>query len=366
LRLALVHHQFITRGGLEGYLRELLSQFRSSGDEVVLVGSLIDDAFTQAASEVVTISPPRFGRGRLVAKFAEKSAQLVPSLSVDATLGFGRTWKQDIHRAGGGCHAVYSNTLPWHKRVSPKNQMELAIERKLYTSGETKRFVVNSPLVGQEIQDHYGVSPERISVIATGVDTQHWKPAAEPKAAIRQRILPELTDPETKRVLLFVSLDHRRKGLEPLLRAMSQLPDETVLWIVGQGLSRDYHKLIHRLGLNGRVWGFGRQSDLRPFYQAADVFVHPSGYDACANTVLQSMASGVPGLISINDGAHFHIREAENGYVLRQPNSPEAIEDAIREILTADLAKLGQAARETMLPITWAAHLAAWRALLAS
>jgi hypothetical protein len=127
VRLALLYHQFITRGGLEGYLREFAAQLQAAGHELVLVTSRIDEPMRALAAEVRLIPPARTSRGTL-ARFAEQSAALVPDLKVDAVLGFGRTWRQDLHRAGGGCHWHYSRMLPWWKRWKPKNRLELALE----------------------------------------------------------------------------------------------------------------------------------------------------------------------------------------------------------------------------------------------
>ena len=359
MRLALLYHQFITRGGLEGYLMEFAGHLKSAGHELVLVTSRINDAMRDLADEVRIIPPAFTSRGTL-AKFAARSAEIVPGLRVDAVLGFGRTWRQDLHRAGGGCHWHYSRMLPWWKRLRPKNQLELALERRLYTGGGTRHFVVNSAKVKLELAGAYQVPPERVSVIHTAVDSQKWQPAATPE--IRQALRRQLGIPEGVPALLFASLDHRRKGLGTLLPALAQTP-EARLWVAGQSLDA-WQPLIQKLGLTDRVTGLGR-ADLLPWYQAADWFVHPTHYDACANTVLQSMACALPGLISAADGAVEFLREGGNGTILQHPGDVEELATKLRWALGlsgAERRSLGLAARETVLPLTWPAHLAGWEA----
>ena len=361
MRLALLHHQFIIRGGLEGYLREFAVQLKQAGHELVLVTSRIDDAMRDLADEVRLIPPALTSRGTL-ARFAERSAALVPELKADSVLGFGRTWRQDLHRAGGGCHWHYSQMLPWWKRIRPKNRLELALERRLYTGGETRHFVVNSAKVKHELAGAYQVQPERVSVIHTAVDTVKWQPAAT--AEIRQALRHRLGIQEGVPALLFASLDHRRKGLGILLPALAQIP-ESNLWVAGQSLD-GWQPLIQELGLARRVHGLGR-ADLLPWYQAADWFVHPTQYDACANTVLQSMACALPGLISNADGAVEFVREGENGIVLYHPANPEELASQINAAIAmpeAERVQIGGAARQTVLPLTWAAHLAKWSSVL--
>ena len=361
MRLALLYHQFITRGGLEGYLREFAAHLKSAGHELVFVTCRIDEVMRELADDVRIISPAFTSRGTL-AKFAAGSAELAPGLKADAVLGFGRTWRQDLHRAGGGCHCHYSRMLPWWKRLRPKNQLELALERRLYTGGETRHFLVNSSKVLRELEEAYQVPPDRVSVIHTAVDPQKWCPAAtrEQRQDLRQRLGICSDAP----ALLFASLDHRRKGLGTLLQALAQIPDAH-LWVAGQPLDA-WEPIIHKLGLTRRVTGLGR-ADLRPWFQAADWFVHPTHYDACANTVLQSMACGLPGLISAADGAVEFIEEGKNGLILQTPGDPEALAVKLRHALDlpeAEHDRMALAARAAVLPLSWSAHLAGWEAAL--
>ena len=362
MRLALLYHQFITRGGLEGYLREFAAQLQAAGHELVLVTSRIDEPMRALAAEVRLIPPARTSRGTL-SRFAEQSAALVPDLRVDAVLGFGRTWRQDFHRAGGGCHWHYSGMLPWWKRWKPKNRLELALEWKLYTGGQTRHFIVNSSKVRRELAEAYQVPAGRVTVIHTAVDTDRWQPA--PDLATRAALREKLGIPANTPALLFASLDHRRKGLGTLLPALAQIP-EARLWVAGQSLDA-WQGIIRKYGLSGRVTGLGR-ADLLPWYQAADWFVHPTHYDACANTVLQSMACGLPGLISAADGAVEFVREGQNGFVISDPSRVDDLSALLARVLAlpeAPRAICGAAARETVLPLTWEAHLGAWLQLLA-
>ena len=361
MKLALVYHQFTDRGGLEGYLREFARELGAAGHELVLVTSRIDEVARGLAAEVRLIAPP-WSSGRGLARFARRSAALVPELGVelgvDAVLGFGRTWRQDVHRAGGGCHWHYSRMLPWWKRWRPKNRLELALERRLYQGGETRHFVVNSAKVRGELAEAYQVPAERVSVIHTAVDAQRWQAAADPaaRAARRQALGMSEAGPE----LLFASLDHRRKGLGTLLEALVEVP-EARLWVAGQSL-KAWRGAIGRLGLESRVCEIGR-AELLPWYQAADWFVHPSHYDACANTVLQSMACGLPGVISAADGAVEFVQEGVNGTVLRDPGSAEELAERLRWALgrtEAERAAMGAAARAGVVPLTWAAHVERW------
>jgi len=356
VRLALVYHQMIGRGGLEKYLLALARALSDRGHVVRLV-----TARTDGAAEALGLGLTRIGlRGvpkwcRL-AIFARRAAAL-PPVPGELVLGFGRTWGQDVHRAGGGCHALYSSLLPWWKRWSPKNRLELGLERRLYRGGETRHFVVNAAPVAGQLQRQYGVPAERLTVIHTAVDTERFCPA--PPA------VPGGDGSGGRPVLLFVSSNHRRKGLPALLRALGRVP-EADLWVAGAPLSRRDRRLMAAEGLTDRVRMLGEVDDLAPVYRQSSWFVHPTLYDACANTVLQSMACGLPGLVSVADGASEFIRDGENGLLLAEPAEPAGLAAVVRRALAHSpdaRAAMGWAARETVLPLTWEAHVAAWEAL---
>jgi glycosyltransferase involved in cell wall biosynthesis len=252
---------------------------------------------------------------------------------------------------------LYSELLPWWRRWAVKNRVELALERRLYRGGETRRFVVNAAPVGVQLQRVHQVPADRITVIHTAVDTERFCP--DPTG-----MLPA-PGRGGRPVLLFVSSNHRRKGLPALLRALREV-SSAELWVVGAPLSAADRRLAAAAGVTDQVRARGEVADLVPLYRQATWFVHPTRYDACANTVLQSMACGVPGLISTADGASEFIRDGENGLLLRRPDDPEHLTAVLQRALAMTASErdaLGRAARATVLPLTWAAHVAAWEAL---
>lgn len=339
----------IGRGGLEGYLLSLARALGERGHEVRLVTARTDEVAEGLGMEVTRIGlmgVPKWGRlwvfGSRAAGVRVRPGELV--------LGFGRTWRQDAHRAGGGCHALYSELLPWWRRWGLKNRLELALERRLYQGGQTRRFVVNATPVAAQLERVYGVAPGRVTVIHTAVDTDRFCPdPAGPGVGERP-------------VLLFVSSNHRRKGLPALARALREVPTAT-LWVAGARLSGKDRRLLAAEGVADRVRSWGEVSDLVPLYRQATWFVHPTLYDACANTVLQSMACGLPGVISRADGASEFIRDGENGLLLDRPADPGRLACVLRRALaypSSERVALGAAARATVLPLTWAAHVDAW------
>lgn len=366
MRIALIYHQFVLRGGLEGYLMEFATRLHAAGYDLDLVGSELREGLERNLDAKIHRVPLVRGSALLrMWQFERAARALARELPVDVTIGFGRTTTQDLHRAGGGCHAVYSRLLPIWKRVSPKNLFELRLERELYTSGRTKRFVVNSSQVAAQLQCQYGTDPELFRVIHTAVDTDKFQPSPR-KPVIREKICELLKTDPARPVFLFVSLNHRRKGLDVLLDMWADVDAD--LWIVGKPLDYLSRMTIAAKRIQNKVRTISPQSDMSVVYQAADWFIHPTLYDACANTVLQSMACGVPGLISVNDGAIDFIKDGENGFLLEKPTEAAPVLEVVQRALALGeegRVAMGEAARQTMLPLTWEAHLHKWLDVIA-
>lgn len=361
MKLALVCEKFTSRGGLERYVSELASRLAARHDVHVITSRT--DART-AALPVMLHRVARLPSGLLnLFWFDRASAAVAARLGADSVLGFGRTTRQDLHRAGGGCHAVYSRTLPVWKRARLKNQAELFLERALYRGGGTRLFVFNSSAIARQAREVYGVAEERTAVIHTPVDSARFHPATpEQRAAARAA----LGLPPDGPVFLFASLEHRRKGLPALLEAWPRVP--AALLIAGAPLSAEHLARTRAPGLAGRVYYAGGGRGMETLCHAADFFVHPTLYDACANTVLQAMACGLVALVSERDGATDHIREGETGFVLRDPSNPDQIARSCAELLALSgeaRRRIGAAARETVARLTWDSHTAAWEGMIA-
>ncbi len=368
MKLALIYHQLVPAGGLENYLIEFSRRLAAAGHELTFVTARITNEVAAKLQGEVRMLDTARGPGLLrMWRFDREAARLAADLQVDATLGFGRTTRQDIHRAGGGCHALYSRLLPFWKRYGVKNLLELRLEKQLYTRGGTRLFVTNSDQVSAQLQEIHKAPADRLRTIHTAVESSLFRPA-EDRAAVRAAVREQMRTGLDEPVFLFVSLSHRRKGLQPLLEALAQV-DKGVLWIVGKSLGAHWLREVKRLRIGHRLRIVPATNQLTRLYQAADWFVHPTLYDACANTVLQSMASGLPGIISTRDGAIDHVQDGVNGLLLREPEKATALADRLRDALAVtDEQRLGmgQRAHEAMSVLTWDKHVRDWESLLPS
>lgn len=365
MKLALIHPQIIRGTGVENFLIEFAKRLSAAGHDLTYVTTLTTPEIGAALPGRWELLPRIRGSATLrMWHFNRLAPRAARAAGVDLTIGFGRTCSQDIHRNGTGCHRLYGNLLPLWQRLSLKHQYELRLERRLYTGTETKRFVTSSARVAAQLQGVYHSDGERFQVFPPPVETQLFKPS-EHRANIRELLCRKLQTDPAKPILLFVSLSHRRRGLEPLLQAMKEV--DATLWIAGKKLNTAQRDFIAANGLAPKVRAVPVTSNLVELYQCADWFVHPTQYDAFSAPVLQSMACGLPGIISVMDGAVDHIRNGENGLMLYHPQQPQELAARIQEALALEgttWQAFSNAAHETVRPFTWERHMAEWEQLL--
>src|SRR6059058_3157786 len=86
-----------------------------------------------------------------------------------------RTLRQDIYRAGEGCHRAYLESMSDSRRRRPLfHRVVLELERRVFAA--TAHIVAISRRSAAEIADLYGVPRERLSVVYNGVDLERFHP----------------------------------------------------------------------------------------------------------------------------------------------------------------------------------------------
>lgn len=143
--------------------------------------------------------------------------------------------------------------------------------------------------------------------------------------------------PDGRRVVLFVGRHEERKGLAVLLDAVGTLPDDVVVWVVGEGpQSAELHA---RHGSDRRIEWLGRVSDDERDRRmaAADVFCAPSlGGESFGVILLEAMAAGAPVVAGDIDG-YAAVAGALDGRppaaVLSAPGDSAALAAALHSVL---------------------------------
>jgi L-malate glycosyltransferase len=140
-----------------------------------------------------------------------------------------------------------------------------------------------------------GIVPEDCwRVLNNGLDLQHFRP----DSGLRNQFRAEYGLGSDRVVGVACAL-RARKQLEHLVAAVERLPDDVRVVIAGGSVPDEaaysiklLDEVRHRLG--NRLVLTGHLTELRPFYNALDLFVNTSQEEACSISVLEAMACGCP------------------------------------------------------------------------
>ena len=182
---------------------------------------------------------------------------------------------------------------------------------------------------------HFGVRPERITVIPNAAD-KRYRPADTANDIARFKAANNLPD----RFILFVGTLEPRKNLRRLIEAFALLSSDdpcVKLVIVGASgwLTSDLAPFVQSRGLSDRIifTGYVSDDDLPRWYQAATVFCYPSLYEGFGLPVLEAMACGVPVVTSRTSSLP---EVAGDAALLIDPTDVRGLANTLQSILADD------------------------------
>jgi D-inositol-3-phosphate glycosyltransferase len=175
----------------------------------------------------------------------------------------------------------------------------------------------------------------RVRVIPCAINTDHFGSIARTAARERLKIAAD------EKLILYVGRFDRRKGIETLITACATLTKPFRLYLVGGSRTdgedcqerQRIQDLVTELGLEDATVFVGQvaQTDLPPYYAAANVCVIPSYYEPFGLVALEAMAAGTPVIASSVGGLKHTVIHRETGMLI-PPNEPTALATAITEV----------------------------------
>jgi glycosyltransferase involved in cell wall biosynthesis len=191
-------------------------------------------------------------------------------------------------------------------------------------------IIADSHHTRDEILRHSDYPAGRVTVVPLAVNPAFFK--AGVKAGVQVLLKrPRLLD---RPLILHVGSCQPRKNLEVLLQAMSELRAlDPVLVQIGGQFTPTQQALTQSLKLGERVFQFRGldESELRLWYQSADVFAFPSLYEGFGLPVLEAMAGGAPVVCS---NATSVPEVAGDAAILVEPQSASGLALALHAVLT--------------------------------
>ncbi|MGN0229122.1 MAG: glycosyltransferase [Muribaculaceae bacterium] len=168
------------------------------------------------------------------------------------------------------------------------------IDRWMYS--KYAHIIAISKKAGELLAQHIGSNDIRI--IENGIDIQRYAQAAPIE---RQLLVPHYTDND--KIITMVAAFRVGKDQDTAIRALTHLPDNIKLCLVGDGERRsDIEALICQLGLQERVRLLGIRSDVPSILRASHIVVLASHWEGLSLSSVEGMASGRPFIASDVDG----------------------------------------------------------------
>jgi UDP-glucose:(heptosyl)LPS alpha-1,3-glucosyltransferase len=371
MKIALCYESVLpARGGCETYIADLSRRLVADRHQVHLYACRWEyDALPAGihCHQIPAVRGPRFLRPW---RFGAACLSALRDGTHDVSVGFDKTWGQDVLYPQGGLHAasVFHNRNKyagaWSRRwahlaksLDLAHWSFLALERKQYLARERPLIVVNSEMVRDHFRHYYEVSADDLWVVRSAIDTARFAEHARPRRRLEWRQRWNIGVDEVAG--LFVAMNYRLKGLEPLLHALTLLPREAPFRLLVAGNPRfgRYERLALRLGISDRVRFLGPRRDVDNCYFAADFLLHPTFYDPCSLVVLEALACGLPVITTRANGASELLQPPSEGYVIEDPHNHAALANAIHALLDpARRSASARAARKTALEWTFERH----------
>ncbi len=349
MHVAVVIERFAPQaGGNEKSTAQIVDELTARGCRVtVITGAMIDqDAPSHAA--VIAMGERRLKSALQLRRFARWAQDRLNELEPDVSLSVTMAVPADVIQPRGG---TVRETLERNialrgaaaaraaKRVSlklsPKQQLLLALERRCLADPRVKRIVAVSDYVVRQLDRHYGIRDDRVVVIPNASTMPDADDAQ--RAAWRDSVRTAFSVPDEAVVYLFAAVNPRLKGVRTLIDATRLLIDRGSAPIVLLAGSTSYalQRRAAARGVRDAVRFVGPTQQMPALYAAADVTVLPTFYDPSSKVVLESLMAGVPAISTAFNGASDFIAPPagpRRGRVIDDPADAEALAQAMAEL----------------------------------
>lgn len=221
------------------------------------------------------------------------------------------------------------------------------LEKTAYENADG--VIAVSQSMKRDVQELYGVAPEKVRVIPNGIDVEEYRNKPDPGVLRRHGVDPDVP------FILFVGRITRQKGILHLLNALRRAQDGAQVVLCAGAPDT----LEIGAEMRGRVEELRRaRPDLKivwidtmlpreetiAFYSQAALFVCPSVYEPFGIINLEAMACGTPVVASNVGGIPEVVEDVQTGLLVDvdavggtnfEPKDPGAFADRLAEAMNA-------------------------------
>ncbi len=338
MKVALIRQKYHSMGGAEKNMVILAQGLLKRGHDVSVFCREWDEQSKGGIkfNRIVVPAKPAFLKLLLFDCFVRKELR---KSEWDITHSFEMMSSQDVYRASGGCARSWNMKL---EEIRPGalgklmvymrfyRLVEQWLEKRAFKKGHYRKIIAISKRVKDEIMKCYGVPSRDVEVIYNGVDLKEYNPQNRNIFRDETRKIYNLGPDDF--VVLFVGSGFERKGLGNLIKAIALVAgDKNIkLLVAGHGKRARYTRIAGKLKIMDNIVFAGKVADVKKLYAAADVFVLPSVYEPFGTACLESLAAGLPTIVSEACGASEIITDNADGLIVRDCQNTEEIAEKIK------------------------------------
>jgi glycosyltransferase involved in cell wall biosynthesis len=271
--------------------------------------------------------------GRMHALQVEHLTRQIKQSSIEVV--YDRTFHMTLVTASAcrraGCPRVSVIVSPPSRDLVASRERFRWFKRRLLRRAYTDPLAIPlavSQAVAEDAESYYRLRPGRISVLPSPVDIPRIE--ADAAGPLPPTAITGQPDSHPRLRLAIVARLTQEKGHADLIEALAlltrQRPEACLrLDVIGDGpLRNELERLAKNNGLHASIHFQGFQSNPYPWMRAADVVCVPSLYEGLPNVALESMALGVPLLMTDSSSSVRHlIGDNDRGCLVpvRQPTA---------------------------------------------
>ena len=343
-------------GGLNVYVREVASSFSERGiaTDIFTRRQTPDDPAIEALAPLSRViylpagkSLDKYSLYNEVPAFAAGIRSFADREQIEYDLLYSHYWLSGevacLLRPGmaaGWAHIAHTLGLVKNRTLASGARPEPAL--RIRVEGEVAQqadlLIASTTDEAEDLIESYKADPERVYVVAPGIDLGTFQPLDRADARRKVGYGPG-------RLLLFVGRLERLKGVETAIRALALLRDrahdDLRLIVLGEDVrdgdesEKERLKAVaSALGVRDRVDFLGSVAhhELPYFYAAADVCVMPSYSESFGLVALEAQACGRPVVASGVSGLRSVVRDEVSGYLI-DGHDPAAYAERIGRLL---------------------------------
>ena len=254
----------------------------------------------------------------------------------DLVVGFNKMPGLDLYYAADGCFATKSaEKNGFLYTLTPRYKQSIAYEKSVFEKNNKTEILMVSTKQIPNFITCYETEKSRFHILPPGISRE--LKADNDAENIKLEFRNEFNIKSEDLIVLMVGSGFKTKGLDRAIKAVASLEPEIKnklhFFIVGQDKVKPFESLIKRLEIESNIRFFGGRNDVKRFYLAADLLIHPAYHENTGNALLEAMISGLPVLTTAACGYAHYIIDADVGKVIAEPFSQNKLNLALFEML---------------------------------